>query len=338
MGAYAPANHRVMVTVGITGGAGYVAGELIRLLLRHPDVELRSVRSESHAGEPLHRAHPDLVGETSLCFSGKEVGFQDLDVLFLCSGHGASRSFLEQNEVPANVRVIDLSNDFRLRDDADFLGRRFIYGLPELARDEIRRADSIANPGCFATLIQLALLPLAAHGLLNKDVHVNAVTGSTGAGAGLARTTHFTWRTGNVSVYKPFTHQHLGEILQTVSGVQPGYEGRVRFIPVRGNFTRGIFASLYTECEPGREELDRLYRDFYADHPFTVVTDSSPDLKPVVNTNKCVLHVDKHEDQVLVTGGIDNLLKGAAGQAVQNMNLMFGLDEKAGLHLKATAH
>ncbi len=327
-----------MITVGIIGGAGYAAGELIRLLLRHPDVSLEFVRSQSHAGRPLHNAHPDLAGDTSLCFTGGSENFQELDLLFLCSGHGASREVLSKESIPAGVKIIDLSNDFRLMNDAVNGDRHFLYGLPEFQRNNIAAADAIANPGCFATVIQLALLPLAANGLLHSDIHVNAVTGSTGAGAGLSNTTHFTWRTGNVSVYKPFSHQHLAEIQETILRLQPDFSSAVRFLPVRGNFTRGIFATLYTHCVLEQDEAQAMYTAFYADHPFTVVLNSRPDLKPVVNTNKCLLHVEKHDDQLLVTGVIDNLLKGAAGQAVQNMNLMFGLDEKTGLDLKATGH
>lgn len=326
-----------MIRVGIIGGAGYTAGELLRLLLHHPDAELAFVRSNSHAGQPLHVPHPDLIGDSDLLFSADEPDLPEADLLFLCSGHGAARAWLDDHDVPADVRIIDLSNDFRLKADALFGERRFVYGLPEVNREEIRTADTVANPGCFATLIQLALLPAAAAGLLGDgDVHVHAVTGSTGAGAGLSPTTHFTWREGNLSVYKPFAHQHLGEIGETIGSVAENFSGTIRFIPVRGNHTRGIFASLYTTCAMGEVEVRNLYEEYYADHPFTLMSGDSPDLKRVVNTNKCLLHAAVHGDQLLMTGAIDNLLKGAAGQAVQNMNLMFGLDERTGLGLKGS--
>lgn len=325
-----------MIKAGIIGGAGYVAGELLRLLTGHPEVEIAFVRSESHAGRPLYDAHPDLLGETSLLFTEDYPPDIDVDVLFFCSGHGASRTFLERHVVPEEVKIIDLSADFRLKKDAFYKDRQFIYGLPELHRAKIREASSIANPGCFATLIQLALLPLAAHGALKESVHVNAVTGSTGAGASHVPTTHFTWRTENVSIYKPFTHQHSAEVLQGVNEFADGWDRPLRFIPMRGNFTRGIFATVYTECSLSAGEIEDLYNDYYADHPFTLVTRTSPDMKMVVNTNKALLHPAKHDDVLLVTGALDNMLKGAAGQAVQNMNLLFGFDERAGLRLKGT--
>ena len=320
------------------GGAGYAAGELIRLVLRHPDIEITFVRSNSYGGRPIYDAHPDLVGETDICFANGSELFEEIDLLFLCSGHGTSQTFLAEQSVPPHVKIVDLSSDFRLADRAFFGERQFLYGLPELVRDDIREADSIANPGCFATVVQLAMLPLAAAGMLRNSIHVNAITGSTGAGAGLSSTTHFTWRTGNVSVYKPFSHQHLDEIRQSIHLLQPGFTDDVHFLPVRGNFTRGIFATMYTACDRTEEEVRAMYNRFYADHPFTVMLESSPDLKPVVNTNKCLLSVEKHGEQLLITGVIDNLLKGAAGQAVQNANLMFGLHETTGLGLKATAH
>lgn len=326
-----------MIKAGIVGGAGYVAGELIRLLLGHPEVEIGFVRSESHAGHPLYEAHPDLLGETSLRFSEGYPSDVEIDVLFLCSGHGASHAFLDHHDVPASVKVIDMSADFRLHENAEYGGREFIYGLPELHRSSICAASSIANPGCFATLIQLALLPLAREGVLREAVHTTAITGSTGAGASLGPTTHFTWRTDNVSVYKPFAHQHLGEIRQGLNALQSNWDQPLHFIPMRGNFTRGIFGTVYTECSRNEGEIVELYNDFYADHPFTLVAESAPDLKQVVNTNKAVLHPAKHDGLLLITGVLDNMLKGAAGQGVQNMNLLFGFDEKTGLQLKGTA-
>ena len=325
-----------MIRIGITGGAGYVAGELLRLLLRHPEAEVIFAWSRSHAGEPVASVHHDLLGETDLRFVGEYPASEEIDILFLCSGHGASRSFLDEQSIPAGTRIIDMSADFRLATESTWGEREFVYGLPELHRDEIITADAIANPGCFATAIQLALLPLASEGLLEHPIHVNAITGATGAGAGLSQTTHFAWREGNVSIYKPFIHQHLGEIRQSLGELQPGFSVPLHFIPVRGNFTRGIFATAYTTCNESLDTLRRVYEEFYASHPFVTLSDISPSLKSVVNTNKCLIHLDRHEDQILITSMIDNLLKGASGQAVQNMNLMCGLGEKTGLSLKGT--
>lgn len=320
--------------VGIVGGAGYTAGELVRLLLHHPAVDISAVVSSTQAGQPLHTVHDDLLGDTDLVFESELTGGED--VVFLCLGHGNSRKFLEESAIPYGTKVIDLSNDFRLLTDSHELGRRFVYGLPEVNREEIKKAGSIANPGCFATAIQLALLPLAGAGLLREAVHVSAITGSTGAGRGLVETTGYTWRTGNISTYKTFTHQHLGEIGETLVALQPGFDQPVRFIPYRGNFTRGIFASVYTTCELLLPEVQELYADYYRDAPFTVVSDKEIHLKQVVNTNKCLVHVAKHDDQVLITTALDNLLKGASGQAIQNMNLLFGLEETVGLRIKAS--
>lgn len=325
-----------MINAGIVGGAGYVAGELIRLLLGHPEVEISFVCSESHAGRPLYDAHPDLLGETSLHFVKEAPSDREIDVLFLCAGHGTSAAFLDGHPVGRDVKVIDLSADFRLAGSAGHGGREFVYGLPELQRARIRAASSIANPGCFATLIQLALLPLADEGLLKSSVHVNGITGSTGAGARPAPTTHFTWRSENVSIYRPFEHQHVDEVVQGLRRLQPGFDAPVRFIPMRGNFTRGIFATAYTECPLSGQDAAELYESFYAGHPFTHVAGALPDLKSVVNTNKAILHPSVHDGLLLVTGAIDNLLKGAAGQAVQNMNLIFGFNEKTGLGLKGS--
>ncbi len=317
------------ISVGIVGGAGYTAGELLRLLLRHPQADIQFIHSSTQAGQPVYSIHRDLLGETELKFTDK---ISATDVIFLCLGHGLSAAFLEQHTLPESTRIIDLSNDFRI--NAAHGQRHFVYGLPEIFRNDIVHAHNIANPGCFATAIQLALLPLAQQSLLSNEVHVNAITGSTGAGRELTETSQFSYRNNNVSIYKPFTHQHLGEINKTLTAVQQGKNAAVNFIPVRGNFTRGIFATLYTRCALSKEALQTLYRDYYAAHPFTHVSDKGISLKEVVNTNKCLLHIDQHGEYALITSCIDNLLKGASGQAVQNMNLMFGLDETAGLLLK----
>lgn len=321
------------IKVGLVGGAGYTAGELLRLLLPHPDAEIAAVVSTSQAGAAVSSVHDDLVGDTDLIFAAGLAG--DEDVVFLCLGHGNSRAFLEKNRPPAITRVIDLSNDFRLRADQQFAGREFVYGLPELNKTRIAQAQNIANPGCFATAIQLALLPLAAAGKLTDDIHVSAITGSTGAGQSLSETVHFSWRTNNVSIYKPFTHQHLGEIGESLAQLQPQSAAEIHFIPYRGNFARGIFASVYTPSDLTQDEARELYRNFYADAPFTTVSENEIHLKQVVNTNKCLLHVQKIGKQLLITSAIDNLVKGASGQAVQNMNLLFGLLETTGLNLKS---
>ena len=320
------------IKIGIVGGAGYTAGELLRLLLNHPQAEIQFVYSSTQANTPVYYTHRDLLGETELKFTDK---LSEVDVIFLCLGHGLSAEFLEQNQLSENTRIIDLSNDFRVQSTHG--NRHFVYGLSEIFRDEIATATNIANPGCFATAIQLALFPLAKQSLLTDDVHVNAITGSTGAGRGFAETLHYSNRNNNVSIYKPFTHQHLGEINKTLNVVQKEKEVTLNFIPVRGSFTRGIFTSLYTKCRLSKDALLALFRECYASHPFTHVSDMEISLKDVVNTNKCLLHIDKHGDHVLITSIIDNLLKGASGQAVQNMNLMFGLDETTGLHLKPSA-
>jgi N-acetyl-gamma-glutamyl-phosphate reductase len=322
-----------MLEIGIIGGAGYTAGELIRLLLNHPKTNIDFVYSTSNAGNKIHKVHQDLIGSTGLVFSS-EIN-PEIDILFLCLGHGNSKAFLENNAFSKTTKIIDLSNDFRLQNDAILNGKTFVYGLPELNRESIKKADYIANPGCFATAIQLALLPLANAELLKSDVHVNAVTGATGAGTSLSSTTHFTWRDNNFSHYKAFTHQHLGEINQSVKLMQSNFNSEINFMPNRGNFSRGIFATLYTKFEGSLEESKALYSDFYKDASFTVVSEDEIHLKQVVNTNKCILHLHKHDDKLLVTSIIDNLLKGASGQAVQNMNLMFGFKETEGLQLKA---
>jgi len=321
------------IKVGIVGGAGYTAGELIRILLHHEYAELNSIVSTSNAGNAVSSVHDDLVGDTELRFASELGG--DEDVVFLCLGHGNSKTWLENHVPPETTPVIDLSNDFRLAADHEFAGREFVYGLPELNKSRIQQAQSIANPGCFATAIQLALLPLAQAGKLTDDVHVSAITGSTGAGQSLSETVHFSWRANNVSIYKPFTHQHLGEIGESLAQLQPQLDADIHFIPYRGNFSRGIFASVYTPSDLTQEEARELYRNFYTNAPFTTVSDQEIHLKQVVNTNKCLLHVQKQGKQLLVTSVIDNLVKGASGQAVQNMNLLFGLPETTGLHLKA---
>jgi N-acetyl-gamma-glutamyl-phosphate reductase len=317
-----------MIRAGIIGGGGYTAGELIRILVFHPQIELAFVQSESQAGKPIESIHADVIG-LDIRFSEKPE-LEDLDVLFLCSGHGRSQTFLEENPVSADCAVIDLSRDFRLDPE-------WVYGLPELNRESIRKSRQIANPGCFATAIQLGLLPLAEAGLLQQDVHIHAITGSTGAGQSPQPTTHFSWRQNNVSIYKAFRHQHLDEIRQSLEQLQPGFPSRLNFLPIRGNFPRGIFASLYTVADLSEEQALDLYRSFYALAPFTHVTEVNGSLKQVVNTNNCVIHLEKHEDQLLIISAIDNLLKGASGQAVENMNLIFNFPQDEGLRLKATA-
>lgn len=324
-----------MIKAGIIGGAGYTGGELLRLLLLHSAVEVAFVQSSSNSNKPVSAVHTDLTGETNLLFS--ETHHTDIDVLFLCSGHNAARRFMELQTLPDKLVVIDLSQDFRHQSSNTTGNRTFVYGLPELNRISIKQANSIANPGCFATAIQLALLPLAAQGLLTDEVHINATTGSTGAGQALSDTTHFSWRDSNVSVYKALTHQHEKEISESLTALQPGFNGKLLFVPQRGNFTRGILASAYIKCNLPQQQLTELYNNYYSSHPFVQVLATDVDVKQVVNTNRCFLHVASHGDYVLVTSVIDNLLKGASGQAVQNMNLIFGLDEKAGLHLKPSA-
>jgi len=322
------------ILAGIIGGAGYTGGEMLRILLNHPDVEIAFVHSTSSSGKHVYEVHTDLFGDTELKFAA-ELAY-NIDVLFLCVGHGDAKKFLDANPIADHIKIIDLSEDFRLAQSLKHKAKSFIYGLPELNRESIRKAHHIANPGCFATCIQLGLLPLASCGLLNNEIHITATTGSTGAGQSPSPTTHFTWRNDNLSVYKAFEHQHLNEVGQSLKQLQPGFGHAINFIPYRGDFTRGIIASMYTDCDLTEAEALKLFQLFYANHPFTHVTHHDIDLKQVVNTNKCFLQVKKHGNKLLIVSIIDNLLKGASGQAVQNMNLMFGLDEKAGLRLKAT--
>jgi len=319
-----------MIKAGIVGGGGYTAGELIRILLFHPEVELTSVMSNSQAGKVLSDTHKDLIGDTDIKFSDKFD--PDVDVVFLCKGHGQSQPFLEEHNIGENTTVVDLSRDFRMEDGS----HNFTYGLPELQREKIKATKRIANPGCFATAMQLCILPLAKEKLLKDEIHINGITGSTGAGQSKLDTTHFSWRNNNISVYKAFNHQHLTEVDQSIAMLQGGFNKHINFIPMRGDFTRGIFISLYTETDKSTEELVALFKDYYADHPFTHVSDENISIKQVVNTNKAILHVEKHNGKVFVTSIIDNLLKGASGHAVQNMNLSFGIEETAGLNLKST--
>ena len=323
-----------MIQVGIIGGAGYTAGELIRLLINHPEVEIDFVYSTSNAGNKISKVHQDLLGSLDLEFTHSVN--PKVEVLFLCLGHGNSVKFLDANSFSENTKIIDLGNDFRLEKDKNFKGKTFVYGLPELQKADIKNAKFIANPGCFATAIQLALLPLAEKSMLTNDVHVNAVTGATGAGTSLSDTSHFPWRDNNFSYYKAFTHQHLGEINQSVKQLQNGFTSEILFMPNRGNFSRGIFATAYTEFSGTLEEAKNIYKDFYKEAKFTFVSDDVLHLKQVVNTNKCLIHLHKHQNKLLITSIIDNLLKGASGQAIQNMNLMFGIEETTGLQLKAT--
>ena len=337
-----------MIRVGILGAAGYTGGELIRLLINHPEVEIVFANSESNAGNRFADVHEGLIGDTDLCFTS-EMPFDKVDVVFFCFGHGKSEAFLKEHEIPANVKIIDLAQDFRIKGNHDY-----VYGLPETHRESIKTCQHLANPGCFATCVQLGLLPLAKAGMLTQDIAVNAITGSTGAGQKPGSTTHFSWRNDNMSVYKLFTHQHLHEICQTLNELRPegtphvidtldeGYDVdgiTVDFIPYRGDFTRGIFCTEVVKLPENADKaaVVQLYKDFYADAAFTHYCDSAIDLKQVVGTNKALVHVDVFGRNIVVTSMIDNLLKGAVGQAVQNMNLMFGIDEKAGLNLKAIA-
>jgi N-acetyl-gamma-glutamyl-phosphate reductase len=318
-----------MIKVGIIGGAGYTAGELIRILINHPQVEISFVNSSSNASNKITSVHGGLIGETDLVFSD-QLPLDSIDVLFFCTAHGDTKKFMEANQLPKGLKIIDLSTDYRKESSE----HNFVYGLPELNKDWIKKAERVANPGCFATAIQIALLPLAKAGLLNSEVHVHAITGSTGAGQKPTETSHFSWRNDNLSAYKAFEHQHLGEITQSLKQLQSGFNTAINFIPLRGNFSRGIFATVYTDCSLTLDEAKKLYADYYADAVFTFVVDENIDLKQVVNTNKGLVHLEKHGSKLLIISEIDNLLKGASGQAVQNMNLMFGLDEKTGLSLK----
>lgn len=317
------------INIGIIGGAGYTGGELLRILLNHPQVNISFVNSKSQAGKPVYSTHTDLIGETDLLFTD-QMPFDEVQAIFLCSGHNESKKFLAENNISESLKIIDLSTDFRDQSNG------FVYGLPELQRNLIKTATKIANPGCFATSIELALLPLANAELLHEDVHVSAVTGSTGAGQSLSATTHFSWRNNNISIYKAFTHQHLKEINQSLKTLQPAFGKAVNFIPYRGNFSRGIMANVYTKFSGTIEEAKELYKNYYASHPFTHLSEAAEiDLKQVVNTNKCIIHLEKHDDNLLITSIIDNLTKGASGQAVQNLNLVFGLEETTGLKLKS---
>ncbi len=324
-----------MIQVGIVGGAGYTSGELIRLLINHSKVEINFVYSTSNAGNYIYNVHQDLLGVLDLKFTNK-VNLT-VDVLFLCLGHGNSKKFLEQNEFSKYTKIIDLSNDFRLQEDAVFKQRKFVYGLPEFQKEKIKAAQHIANPGCFATAIQLALLPLAKKGLLTGSVHINATTGATGAGVTPSSTTHFSWRANNFSVYKAFTHQHLGEIKQTVKSLNPNSSKELFFIPNRGNFSRGIFASIYLNFDESIEKAFKLFNNYYTDAVFTHISKQPIHLKQVVNTNNCFLYLEKHKNTLLITSVIDNLLKGASGQAIQNMNLIYSFQESEGLQLKASS-
>ena len=320
-----------MIRIGILGAAGYTGGELIRVLLEHPEAEIVFANSESNAGNLVSDVHEGLIGDTDLRFTS-EMPFDKVDVIYFCFGHGKSEAFLKEHAIPANVKIIDLAQDFRIAGNHDY-----VYGLPETHRETIVGCQHLANPGCFATCIQLAMLPALKTGIISGDIHVNGITGSTGAGQKPGATTHFSWRNDNISVYKTFTHQHLLEINQTIQELSPGYDGRVLFIPQRGCFTRGIYVTAYAKCDLPLEEVQSIYADYYKDAAFTHFVTKSPDMKQVVNTNKAVVYVEKYEDQLLMISCIDNLLKGAVGQAVQNMNLMFGLDECEGFRLKASA-
>ncbi len=326
-----------MIKVGILGAAGYTGGELIRLLLNHPEAEIVFANSESNAGNLVSDVHEGLVGDTDLRFTA-DMPFGQADVLFFCFGHGKSMQFLQEHTIPDGVKIIDLAQDFRVRSEE--LGASswpWVYGLPEINRNEIILAQHVANPGCFATAIQLGLIPAAHLNLLKYDVAVNAITGSTGAGQKPGATTHFSWRNNNLSIYKPFTHQHLAEIRQSLIQTQGSLDVDIDFIPYRGDFARGIFCTEVIRTKADANEVIQAYKDFYRDAAFTHYSDQSLDLKQVVNTNKCLVHIDAFDNKLLVTSCIDNLLKGAVGQAVQNMNLMFGIDETAGLRLKASA-
>ncbi len=316
-----------MIKVGIIGGAGYTGGELIRLLINHPQAEILFVQSRSQSGKKLSEVHHDLLGQSDMQFSGEFT--TDADVFFLCMGHGESAKFFNENNIPNHIKIIDLSQDFRYN-------KNFVYGLPEVYREQIKYAERTANPGCFATAVQLALLPLAAQKKLNGDIHINGITGSTGAGQKLTATSHFSWRESNISIYKPFSHQHLTEIGRTLNFLNDGTTGRLNFLPYRGNFTRGIYVTAYTKCDYGEKEALEIYKQYYAAHPFVQISSVNPHLKQVVNTNNAIIYLEKHEDMLLIVSMIDNLLKGASGQAVQNMNLMFGLPETSALRLKAS--
>ncbi len=321
-----------MIKVGIIGGAGYTAGELLRLLLGHPEVEIKFVHSSSNAGNRITDVHAGLLGETDLVFTDK-MPFEEIDLLYFCTAHGDTRKFLEYTTLPEELKVIDLSMDYRIKsNDHDF-----IYGLPELNRRATCKSRYVANPGCFATCIELGLLPLAKEHLLRGDISVNAITGSTGAGVKPSATTHYSWRNNNISIYKPFTHQHLPEILQSVKQLQPDFDGEIDFIPYRGDFPRGIFTTIVVKCDLDIETVYKLYESYYERDSFTHIVNKPLDLKQVVNTNKCLIHLEKHGNKLLITSIIDNLLKGASGQAVHNMNLLFGLEETVGLKLKPSA-
>ncbi len=337
------------IRTGIIGGAGYTGGELLRLLLHHPGTIISFIHSRSHAGKPVYSVHSDLLGDTDLLFSDKLAN--DIDVLFICLGHGESKIFLTENTIPGHIKIIDLSNDFRLKKDAIYQSpatshqpsatRNFVYGLPELNREQIQSADNIANPGCFATAIQLGLLPLAKAGLLN-DIYTTGITGSTGAGQQFSATSHFSWRANNIQAYKTLTHQHLGEIYQSLNQLQESFintasgDGGISFVPWRGDFTRGIFISSTLICDTGPEELTKLYSEYYKGHPFTHISQEPIFMKQVVNTNNAVIQLEKEGNKLVVHSAIDNLLKGASGQAIQNMNLLFGFAENTGLQLKPT--
>lgn len=334
-----------MIKVGIVGSAGYTGGELLRILIYHPEVDIVFANSASNAGNKIYEVHNDLFGDTELTFSSDF--HSNIDVLFLCVGHGDAQKFLDANPVDASVKIIDLSQDFRLKSNTSYQGLQFVYGLPELNRELIKSAQYIANPGCFATNIQLALLPLAYKGILPDQIHINATTGSTGAGQKPGATTHFSWRNNNLSAYKSFEHQHLQEISESLAQLQDGFlpqsdqslleraAEKINFVPQRGDFTRGIFSVIYIDSDLSEEQAYELYEDYYKGHPFTHVSRKNIDLKQVVNTNKSIIHLEKHGNKLLILNVTDNLLKGASGQAVQNMNLMFGLDERIGLNLKS---
>ena len=319
-----------MIKVGILGGAGYTGGELLRILINHPETQIVFVNSESNAGNPVADVHEGLYGDTDLRFTS-ELPFDEVDVVFFCFGHGKSETFLKEHHIPERVKIVDFAQDFRLKAE----GNDFVYGLPELQREKISQAQHVANPGCFATCIQLGLLPLAKAGILKGNISVNAITGSTGAGVKPTSKTHFSWRSGNMSIYKAFRHQHVPEIKQSICQLDPNFDGSIDFLPYRGDFPRGIFATEVIYTDTPQEVIDKLYTDFYTDSPFTHYITSDIDMKQVVNTNKCLVHAERIDDKLLVTSCIDNLLKGAAGQAVENMNLLFGLNEDTGLRLKA---